>query len=286
MHHLSGTRRTADRDTHKDTMTAPDHAMADAARSAVSEFLDAAENAPLLRHLEARLGLTRRAIEAGCLRYTLDSFDSANDIYDSAATHVAMWIEYQGAGGIHARRQAVVLEELQRARPLSIVDIGFGAPTRYLRDYVLATPGVRLDLLDKYAAAIEVGRAILSYWGMAPSREVGFAVHDMDADPPLPGRDCYLMLDSIEHAADADACLRAITAAAAPRALFLFHLPIGPKIPSHSIAWASDHEAVSWLNSVGLDVSRTELILPNPQVDVFARHEVKMSDLFVVARKR
>ena len=267
-------------------MTQSVHAMADAALSAVSGFLDAPENAALFHHLEARLGLSRRDIEAGCLHYTLDSFESANDIYASVATHVAMWIEYQAPGGIHDRRQAVVLDELRRARPLSIVDIGFGAPTRYLRDYVLAMPDVNLDLLDKYAAAIEVGRAILSHWGMAPSRHIGFAVHDMDADPPLPGRDCYLMLDSVEHAADPGACLRATATAAAPRALFLFHLPIGPKIPSHSIAWSSSHEVVAWLDSVGLEVARTELIQPNPQVDVFARHEVKMSNLFVVAHKR
>jgi hypothetical protein len=267
-------------------MNRTDEAMAEAARSAIDGFLDAPENAALLRHIQSTLGISKPEIRQGCLHYTLGSFDSGNDIYESAATHIAMWIEYRAAGGIHARRQGAVLRGLQRRQPRALADIGFGAPTQYLRDYVLPSPGVRVELLDKYPAAIEVGRSILAYWGVTPLRDVAFAVHDMDVDAPPQGRDCYLMLDAIEHAAEPGRYLRATVAAALHDALFLFHLPIGPQIPSHSIAWAGDADAVAWLAAAGLEVERTEVIVPNPQVDIFAQHEVKMTNLFVVAHKR
>ena len=257
-----------------------------ATHDALNRCLGTAASASLLQHLQVSLGISRAQIEAGCLHYTLESFESDNDIYADVATHVAMWIEYQNPRGIHARRQSLVLHELQQALPRSIADIGFGAPTRYVRDFVLATPGVVVDLLDKYPAAIEVGRSLLEYFGAGSQGAVRFGLHDMDADPPLGGRDCYLLLDSIEHAAEPTRYLRATISVARARALFLFHLPIGPLIPSHSMAWENDREARLWLESLGLRVDRTEFNSPNPQVDLFAGNGVDLKDLFVVARKR
>jgi hypothetical protein len=258
-----------------------DLSIAQAAQAAVRGFLDDPGNAALVAHLKSSLGMTRAGIEQGYLRYSLESLATDNDIYASVATHVAMWIEYQQARGVHARRQAVVLEELRRWRPPSIADIGFGAPSRYVRDHVMHNPGVAAELFDKYPAALQVGQAILAHWGGADN--VCLTRYDMDADPPITGRACYLFLDSIEHAADPGRTLRATAAAALPGALFLLHLPIGPLIASHSMAWGSGSEALQWLAAAGLEVRRTETIEPNPEFDPFARHEVKLTDLFIVA---
>ena len=257
-----------------------------ATRDALNRYFGTAAGASLLRHLQIGLGISRAQIETGCLHYTLDSFESDNAIYADVATHIAMWIEYQNAQGIHARRQALVLHELQQALPRAIADIGFGAPTRYVRDYVLASPGVVVDLLDKYPAAIEVGRSLLDYFGAGSPGAVRFGLHDMDVDPPVEDRDCYLLLDSIEHAAEPTRYLRATVSVARPRALFLFHLPIGPLIPSHSMAWENDRDARRWLESVGLEVDSTAFSSPDPEVDLFAASGVNLQDLFVVARKR
>ncbi|HMC15294.1 MAG TPA: hypothetical protein VKI18_06670 [Albitalea sp.] len=255
------------------------------ARQAVQTFLAHPANATLVAHLERTLALSARAIEDAYIRYSLDSMSSGNDIYDDAGIHIAMWIEYQTAGSLHVRRQQVVLDELRRARPQRIADIGFGAPTRYLRDYVLAEPAVSAQLFDKYPAALEVGRSLMQFWGDPPSGKVGFALHDMDNDAPPPGFDCYLMLDAVEHSAHPDRYLAEAVAGAADGALFLFHMPIGPLIVSHTIAWSSRGDAVAWLRAGGLEVGRTEFIQPNPEVDHFARHGVALEDLFVVARK-
>jgi hypothetical protein len=257
----------------------------DEARRSVRSFLADPANAELLRQVEARLGLAKAAIEDAYARYALESLSSSNDIYDDVGIHFAMWIEYQAPRSLHARRQQVVLDALQRSRPASIADIGFGAPTRYLRDHVLTTPSVKAHLFDKYPGALEVGRTILAYWNERYAARVELALHDMDVDPPVGRFDCYLMLDAIEHAAEPDRYLRDTVAAAGRGALFLFHLPIGPQIASHNMAWDSERAVTQWLTAAGLEAGRTEFILPNPAVDHFSRHGVALANLFVVAHK-
>jgi hypothetical protein len=266
-------------------MEPPVDSVGDEARRSVRAFLAIPENAGLLHRLELDLGLSTLAIEHAFVRYALESLSSSNDIYDDVGIHVAMWIEYQAERSLHARRQAVVLNELRRRRPATTADIGFGAPTRYLRDYVLPTPSASAKLFDKYPAALEVGRAIMKYWSEQHAAKVEFALHDMDTDPPVSGFDCYLMLDAVEHAAQPDRYLAETVSAANDEALFLFHMPIGPLITSHTIAWNNAHDATLWLAAAGLEVSHTEFIYPNLEVDLFARGGVTLENLFVVAHK-
>jgi len=256
------------------------------AHAAFGRFAADPVHAPVLARLQADLGLSAAVIEAGFLRYTCDSFVSANDIYAEAVIHIAMWIEYQTHGGIHARRQSAVLDALWRYRPAAIADIGYGAPTRYVYDYVLATPGVRVLLCDKFPAALAVGQSLLRGTNPSAHDRVDFARHDMDADPVLVGHDCYLLLDAIEHTAEPGRYLRQTVAVAAPQALFLLHIPIGPLIASHAIAWPSAAAATVWLADAGLEVLSSEVITPDPAVDLFAQQqdESAMTDLFVVAR--
>lgn len=248
-------------------------------------FFADARNAAALSRVSERLGLTQPAIEQACMRYTLQSMTSDNDIYDDAGTHVAMWIEYQALGGMHAQRQSVVLQALQRARRRLVADIGFGAPTMYLERYVKITPGVSASLYDKFPAAIEVARAILGEWSEPPFNKLHFGRHDMDVDDPVAGCDAYLLLDAVEHALEPQRYLRDTVAAADDGALFLLHMPIGPLIASHHIAWSSAREAAAWLTDGGLLVERAQFILPNPDVDLFARGPVSLRNLFVVAHK-
>jgi hypothetical protein len=248
-------------------------------------FVGNARNTPILTRLRDQLGLTHEAIERAYVRYALQSMGSDNSIYDDAGTHVAMWIEYQAVGSMHARRQAVILQELQRAHCRRVADIGFGAPTAYLERYVRTTPGVAACLYDKFPAAIEVARAILGEWSEPQFNKLRFGQHDMDVDDPIADCDAYLLLDAVEHALEPQRYLRETVVAAEDGALFLFHMPIGPLIASHHIAWGSAREAADWLTACGLRVKQAEFILPNPDVDHFARGHVSLRNLFVIARK-
>ena len=242
-------------------------------------------NRGVIGHVQATLGLSKKAIEVAYLRYSSESMSEGNGIYNDVGTHVAMWIEYQMANSLHTRRQELVLRQLQLHRPRTVADIGFGAPTAYLRDYVLHQTLTRVTLFDKYEAAIKVGKAILSYWCDAYNETVDLSLHDMDTDSSIAACDCYLMLDAIEHASAPGRYLTDTVAAASARALFLLHIPIGPLIPSHSIAWLHEYDATQWLKATGLDILETELLLPNPAVDHFARGEIVLKNLFVVARR-
>lgn len=264
----------------------PADTIREAARQSVRAFLADPANAALLQRFESELGLSKAAIEGAYLRYATESMASGNDIYNDLGIHVAMWIEYQAPLSLHARRQQVVLDELRRVQPQSIADIGFGAPAHYLRNHVLHNPSVRAHLVDKFPGALAVGRTIMAHWSERYADQVSFALHDMDVDAPVAGHDCYLMLDAVEHAAEPDRYLRDSVAAAGRNALFLFHMPIGPLIASHTLAWASEREATQWLAAAGLEVGHTEFILPNPEVDHFSRHGVPLENLFVVCRSR
>ena len=263
----------------------PVDTIGEAALQSIRGFLADPANAALLQRFETELGLSKTSIADAYLRSATESMASGNDIYDDLGIHVAMWIEYQAPQSLHARRQQVVLDELRRCRPRSIADIGFGAPTHYLRDHVLRTPSVRAHLVDKFPGALEVGHTIMAHWSERYADQVSFALHDMDVDAPVAGFDCYLMLDAVEHAAEPARYLRETVAAANPRALFLFHMPIGPLIASHTLAWTSADEATRWLAAAGLEVGSTEFILPNLEVDHFSRHGVALENLFVAARK-
>lgn len=258
----------------------------DAAKIAIRRYLNASEHSPTIQQFVADLGVSKEQIEEGYLRYALQSYDADNSIYESQTTHIAMWIEYQTLGGIHARRQEAVLNGLKRLRPNTIADIGFGAPTRYLYDYVLLTPSVTADLYDKFPAAIQVGCSIIKCWHESHLQRISFELHNMDANKPVGAHDCYLMLDSIEHAAEPERYLRETVLSAPQNAYFLFHLPIGPLINSHFIAWESTRNAVQWLNSVGLRVGHTEKIPSDSEVDFFSHQDVKIENLFVIAYKR
>lgn len=256
------------------------------ARRALNEFLREAEHQEFMQHIQTKLALSAAEVEVAYMRYASQSMLIGNDIYNDVGTHVAMWIEYQAKRGLHARRQDAVLQQIWKHRPERIADIGFGAPTRYLREYVLRTPGTQAHLFDKYDASILVGQAVLSRWCESYGDRVKFARHDMDVDTPVTNFDCYLLLDAIEHSRSPASYLERTVTAAHREALFLLHMPIGKLIPSHYIAWDSECLATQWLLRAGLDVLETEMISPNAAVDHFARGHAALENLFVVAKRK
>lgn len=282
-------------------------ARAEQAQAFCRSFMCSALHAPLFAHLRGALGLSDDDIEQAYVQYAFQSYLSGNEIYATAAIHVAMLIEYLTPGSIHDDRQELVVSQLLRLRPRRIADVGFGAPTRYLSDYVLRDPGVSVLMLDKFAGALEVGRALLGFMtatssgaasghfaapagplhgsGAVPG-QVQFALHDMDREPCPAGFDCYLFQDAIEHAAEPTRYLHQAVAAASGGAALLFQIPLGPIIPSHYIAWPDAPAAVTWLEAAGLAVEFTRTLVPNPAVDWFAADGASMQNLFVVARKQ
>ena len=190
------------------------------AKRALEDFLSEAEHKEFMQDIQTKLALSAAEVEVAYMRYASQSMHIGNDIYNDVGTHVAMWIEYQVKCGLHARRQHAVMQQISKHRPERIADIGFGAPTLYLRDYVLRTPGTKAHLFDKYDASILVGQAVLSRWSESYGERIEFARHDMDVDRPVTNFDCYLLLDAIEHSRSPASYLERTVAAANQDALF------------------------------------------------------------------
>ncbi|MBL8482634.1 MAG: hypothetical protein JNJ60_10580, partial [Rhodocyclaceae bacterium] len=167
--------------------------------------------------------------------------------------------------------------------PASIADIGFGAPLRYVRDYVLAAPGRRAVLYDKFDSALSVGRAVVDFWARGRADCIDFARHDMDEGVAVGPYDCYVLQDAIEHARQPAAYLQATLDAAPAHAMLLLQMPLGPLIESHFIAWESAAAALDWLAGFGLRAEFTQSVEPNPAADFFARGETRLTSLFVLA---
>ncbi|MBL8472780.1 MAG: hypothetical protein KF778_11710 [Rhodocyclaceae bacterium] len=263
----------------------PGEAVRAEARAFAERFLAEGPHAGLFAHLRQALGLDVDAMVAGYLRYAFDSYDSDNSIYDDPAVRCAMQIEYLTPASYHARRQQLVQDALIRHAPASIADIGFGAPMCYLRDYVLAESGRHAVLFDKFESALQLGRAVVQYWGGDRSGAVRFAAHDMDAGAAVGAFDCYVLQDAIEHARDPAGYLRATLRAAPAHAVLLLQMPLGPLIESHFIAWPDACQALGWLHEFGLREVQVEYVEPNPAADFFARGENTLTSLFVAARR-
>ena len=86
----------------------------------------------------------------------------------------------------------------------------------------------------------------------------------------LPGNfDCYLFQDSIEHVKDAKKYLTKIVKASTNKSNFILSIPIGPRIPSHTISWDTSKDAVKWLKECGLNILDSRKVYINPKVDLF-----------------
>ena len=127
-----------------------------AAREAISYFLSDADNAEIIRHIESRLGISKKYIENSYCRYAMDSLTSSNEIYNDVGIHVAMWIEYQAQNGLHEKRQFVVLNELERWQPKTILISHQAQPRPWQRISVAQTVSEAIVYLQ-----IECGAVVL-----------------------------------------------------------------------------------------------------------------------------
>ena len=67
---------------------------------------------------------------------------------------------------------------------------------------------------------------------------------------------------------------------------FILSIPIGPIVPSHTISWDTDKEAIEWLIKCGLKINNSKKVYINPKVDLFTEQlDEEFYDLIVECRK-
>ncbi len=225
------------------------------------------------------LGLNAEDVFMGMLRYDGDLGQYDNTVYEDLKVRLALHLKYFIKGSYHSIRQQFLTDMLRsNVGAKSVVDIGYGAPGLYVRDYVLNNSAINLTLLDKFENAEKSARALLkcSYPDSSWERQVSFKKFDLD-DTASPGTfDSYILFDSIEHAKDPTKSLQALISGAGVRSRFCFSLPVGVMEslvssydPLHFIEWKTRQDAIEWLKSFGFSVITEREVRPT-SVDKWA----------------
>lgn len=220
------------------------------------------------------------------LTYNLDIFAFDNSIFDTIENRFVLYIHNLIKGSWHQERQATIVDILVKLRPQSIIDLGFGIPSRYVQELGLQQKLFNVTLCDYCDSALNFAEALLEIWGDNWRTTISLTEFDLNQAELAGAHDVYLFQDSIEHVEDPTKCLKKYVATTPKEAKFIFSLPIGDIIPAHYIEWLTDIAAIKWLESCGLEVVTQKLVYVNLDVDLFAEPLGKNHhNLIVLAEK-
>jgi hypothetical protein len=238
-------------------------------REFASFIIDGSENRKEIYHLMSELNVTKEQIIQAYINYDMDVFAYENEIYESLPMRFALYLHYLLKDSWHQGRQRVILDFVEEINPKSSIDMGFGAPTRYIKEFILKKKK-KLVLLDLFDSAFEFSGKLFDHLSDSWEKIISFKKLDMNTHEYPGDFDCYIFQDSIEHVKDSTKYLSKIAKQSPKESKFILSLPIGEKIPSHTIFWLDDVEAVEWLRKSGLSVIKSEKVFINHKVDLFA----------------
>ena len=239
-----------------------------------------------VQYLLSKLKLTEKGVIQAYVKYDMDVFAYENEIYEPLAMRFVLYLHNLLKGSWHQERQQAILELLRLANPESTVDMGFGVPTKYVREYTLETKK-KLLLVDIYASAFEFSKVLLNYLNPSWKEFISFKQLDMNTQEFIGKFDCYIFQDSIEHVKDATEYLTKTVKLAPKNASFILSLPIGPKVPIHPISWNNEEDAEKWLNKCGLKIINKKEMRVNPNVDLFVdKFEKEFYNIAVLCNKK
>lgn len=262
----------------------------DQKRQKLLELLNSVLDSPIhgaqIAHLLEKLSLSREDITQTFLEYNLDVHSHDNSIYNIPSIFVVLHVHNLIEGCWHIERQTAVCELIERAKPRKAIDLGFGTPSRYVKN-LLGSGSFHLTLCDYQQFALLFAAELLSTWSPSWSSKVDLQCKNIEQVQSCVGDyDLYISLHSIEHVSDPTKCLSDYVRYAAPYAQFLIEIPIGPITPEHNIAWHDIAEAKSWIKMVGLEIIEDHMTSVNPEIDLFAEpHDFSYGGYLMLCRK-
>lgn len=253
---------------------------------AASSILENALYKGELEKLRDVLQISRENIIETYVNYDLDISQNTNSTYESLSLRYVLHLHNLLEGSWHIERQEIMSRFVKEISPSSIIDMGFGVPSRYVKE-ALQQHCPKITLCDIDDSAIIFAEALLDLWGHKEWRsQISFQKCDMNIGEIIPSHDLYIFQDSIEHVIDCKNYLIKQVENASPTSHFLFSLPIGDITPEHYMEWKSEKEVFNWLISCGLEIIRSKIVSVNPNVDLFADyHDFDYSNCYVVCRK-
>jgi 2-polyprenyl-3-methyl-5-hydroxy-6-metoxy-1,4-benzoquinol methylase len=220
-----------------------------------------------------QLGLSEQSVMNGVLRYTLEMDRLTNDYYSSMSARAALYLHSLVLESYHQLRQETVIQFLKTCgrERLSVVDIGFGVPSKYVTETLSLQKNWRVTLADRDQEALDFAEAVVACAAPTVRPRVSLLRFDMDSAQYVGNFDVFIFMDSIEHAADPTMVLGTTVSAAPTDSFFILSLPICKNpTPMHFIEFLDDEAAIKWLESSGLTVVDSVAAVPNPEVDYFA----------------
>lgn len=254
-------------------------------RMMANSIFEYSKNKKEIGQLMKNLNISKEEIIQAYVNYDMYVFVYDNDVYDDISLRFALYLHYILESSWHQDRQNTILDFIKKAQPSSIVDMGFGAPTRYIKEYIFKHKK-KLVLVDLYNPAFKFAESLLNIWNTSWKSYISFKNLDMNTHE-LPGNfDCYLFQDSIEHVKNATEYLAKIVKSSTEGSHFILSIPIGPKIPSHTINWDTSKDAVKWLKECDLNVLDSKKVYINPKVDLFTDNPKEFYNLIVLCCAR
>jgi len=240
-----------------------------------------------IEYLLRCFNLTKEQLIQEYVNYDLDVFNYENEVYEPIAMRLVLHVHNLLDGSWHQDRQNAILEFLNKIDFDSVVDIGFGVPTKYLRSYLANKSTKKFTLIDLYDSAFDFAKALLSKLSNSWDKNINFEKVDMNTMKYVGDYDIYLFQDSIEHTIDPTAYLKKTVSSSPNNSKFILSLPIGPAMPCHYIEFKEKESAIKWLEDARLKIEESKEVFVNPKVDLFATDfDEEFYNLIVLCSKK
>lgn len=255
-------------------------------RNLAESVIDSESHRDEIRYLFDNLNLSREEVVKAYVDYDLDVFAYKNEVYEPLAMRAVLHLHNLLPKSWHQDRQETISNLLKKCEPSTVVDMGFGVPGRYVRDYVLNRGNVELTFVDLYDSAFGFAEKLLDRSHKSWRDRINFKKLDMNTHEYPGDFDCYIFQDSLEHVKNATIYLERMVSQSPSSSKFILSLPIGEIVPAHTIAWKDKDEALGWLQEGGLNVYEYKEISVNREVDLFAQElDYDLQNLVVLCSK-
>jgi len=255
-------------------------------RSLAKSVINNPKHKEEIKYLLKYFNLSEKKLIQEYVNYDLDVFDYENEIYEPVSMRLALHLHNLLDGSWHQDRQNTIFRFLKKINFNSAVDVGFGVPTKYLRNYLADKSAKKFTLIDLYDSAFDFAKTLLSQLSDSWEKSVNFKKIDMNTMKYVGDYDVYLFQDSIEHTKDPTGYLKKTVSLSPKDAKYILSIPIGPIVPCHYIEFKEKKSAIKWLKEVGLKVEKSKEVFVNPEVDLFAINlDEKFYNLIVLCNK-
>lgn len=240
-----------------------------------------------------KLSLTEDEVVDMYVLYDLDIFAYGNEIYDSTAMRVVLYIKSLLDGGWNKQKQDFIAEVVTKLAPSSILELGFGIPAKYVIDSVKQLSensnevAHQITLTDYSDKALDFASYILENENKNWDKNVVLSRQDIkEISEMINKHDLIVALDSLEHVENPTYVLHNLVENSNIGTKFLISLPISEIIPMHYIAFPSDQDVRDWLNDAGLTIILEKEFSVNREIDLFADQlDYNCVDLVVLCYK-